>query len=470
MRGPGVHANFLLSGRLRSANIGRPPPHPMSAAPPKSIGKYRIEQELGHGASSVVYLAYDAFHSRHVAVKQIHAHLLNDEQQAARYRRTLRNEALLAGQLRHPHIVRLYDADEDASPPYLVLEYVEGHSLASYTSSDKLLPMAQVLDIGYKCCSALQHAHSHGLVHRDIKPANVMLQSDGNVKLTDFGTALSVRGDTTQMMGLVGSPYYMSPEQVREEGVSHHSDMFSLAVVMYELLTGRRPFEGESEYAVLYKIGTDEPTPPSKLRHDLPADLDSIIQRAMAKKPKHRYPDWSDFAEALLDVNKAIPAKREQDRDAERFVQMRQLDFFAGFHDAALWETLRLGTLHTYPRGIALMRENTPGDSFLVILEGRIGVSRNGWKLITLEPGVTLGEMCYLQPDNPMRTASAVSESDVVVLEIRNSSLRQASADLQMRFDKAFINLLVNRLIATTEKIGTWDLDGTLGSGKPKKT
>jgi serine/threonine protein kinase len=431
---------------------------------PDSIGKYRIEKELGRGATSTVYLCHDAFHRRHVAVKQIHAHLLEDDTQAAKYRRRLRNEALIAGQLRHPHIVRLYDADEGAMPPYLVLEYVEGDSLASYTASDRLLPISQVLDIVYKCCSALQHAHSRGLVHRDIKPANVMLQAGGNVKLTDFGTAVSTRGDTTQLMGLVGSPCYMSPEQIREDTLTHQSDMFSLGVVMYELLTGRRPFTGDTDYAILYKIGNEDPVPPSELRRELTEQLDAVILRTLAKKAKLRYADWSDLAEALLECNRQLPVRRSQDMESERFVQMRQLGFFAGFHDAALWEALRLGMLHNFQRGEALMREDTPGDSFMIILEGSISVSRNSWKLATLEPGTTLGEMCYLQPENPMRTASAVAATDVTVLEIRNTALRHASDDLQMRFDKAFIKLLVNRLIATTEKVGAFDLDAT-GAG-----
>jgi serine/threonine protein kinase len=422
-------------------------------ATPESIGKYKIEKELGSGASSVVYLAYDAFNRQHVAVKQIHGHLLKDETTATRYRKTLRNEALLAGQLRHPYIVRLFDADEDAEPPYLVLEYLDGQSLAGYATADKLLPVSQVLDIGFKCCSALDHAHSRGLVHRDIKPANIMLQANGNVKITDFGTAMSVRGDQTQLMGLVGSPCYMSPEQVREEQVTHHSDMFALGVVLYELLTGRRPFEGDSDFATMYKIGTETPRPPSALRPGLPDEIDGVIAKALSKKPEDRYPDWSEFADALLFVNKQIPVKRERDREAERFAQMRTLPFFSGFHDAALWEALRLGTMHNHPAGETLMRENTPGESFLVILDGTITVSRNGKKLATLQPGTTLGEMCYLQPDNQMRTATATAETEVAVLEIRNTSLRQASDDLQNRFDKAFIHLVVSRLIATTQKL-----------------
>ena len=255
---------------------------PAAAAIPKLIGKYRIEGEIGRGASSVVYLAFDPFHNRQVAVKQIHGHLLQDEKQAAHYRRTLRNEALLAGHLRHPHIVRLLDADDDASPPYLVLEYVEGKTLAAFTARDKLLPPPQVLDIAYKCCSALHQAQSYGLVHRDLKPANIMLQSDGNVKVTDFGTALSVRGETTQMLGLMGSPYYMSPEQMRSaRDVDHRTDIWSLGVILFELLAGRPPFQGDSLPELLTSIMTDSTPSLLGLRPELPPALEQVVLRCL---------------------------------------------------------------------------------------------------------------------------------------------------------------------------------------------
>ncbi|MEO7549084.1 MAG: protein kinase [Ramlibacter sp.] len=425
---------------------------------PATIGKYRIERELGRGASSTVYLAFDPFHGRRVAIKQIHAHLMNDPDKAVRNRRRLHNEALLAGQMQHPHIVRLLDADEEADPPYLVLEYVDGVPLQAFTARDRLLPPAQVLDIAFKCCRALEHARGKGLVHRDIKPANLILLPSGDLKVADFGMAFSSSGETTQLTGMVGSPCYMSPEQVREEDCTTHSDMFSLAVVMYELLTGRRPFQGDTDFATLYKISSEDPTAPSTLRRHLPPQLDQVILRALAKKPSDRYAEWGDFADALLAVNRVMPTRKPHEREAERFAQMRALAFFADFHDAALWEALRLGALDPYPRGTALMREGDVGESFFVILEGRAAVSRHGWKLVTVEAGVTLGEMAYLQADNPVRSATAVAETDMLVLEIRNAALRQASEELQARFDKAFIQLLVNRLIATSEQVGAWDL------------
>ncbi|MEO5670364.1 MAG: serine/threonine-protein kinase, partial [Ramlibacter sp.] len=266
---------------------------------PTAIGKYSVEREVGRGASSTVYLGFDRFNNRKVAIKQIHAHLLSDLQQAERYRRRLRNEASMAGQLNHPHIVRLFDADEDADPPYLVLEYADGPALSAFTASDRLLPIPQVLDIAFKCCSALEHAHRSGLVHRDIKPANIILQDNGEVKVTDFGTALSSRSDVTQLTGLVGSPAYMSPEQVREQVCTHQSDMFSLGIVVYQLLTGRNPFEGENDFTTLYRISSEMPQAPSLLRTELPAAIDSAVMKALSKNPTERYAEWNDFADAL---------------------------------------------------------------------------------------------------------------------------------------------------------------------------
>ncbi|MES2634934.1 MAG: protein kinase [Pseudomonadota bacterium] len=425
---------------------------------PAYIGKYTVEREVGRGASSTVYLGFDRFNQRPVAIKQIHAHLLEDPFQAQRYRRRLRNEAQMAGQLNHPHVVRLFDVDEDASPPYLVLEYIDGAPLTDFAKADKLLPVSQVIEIAFKCCSALEHAQEKGLVHRDIKPANLILQENGAIKVTDFGTALSLRSEVTQLTGLVGSPSYMSPEQVREQVCTHQSDMFSLGIVIYELLTGRNPFEGENDFTTLYKVNTEMPPPPRVLRPDLPPELDDVVMKALSKAQADRYAQWQDFADALVSVSKALPERRAKDRDAERFSQMRALPFFAGFHDAMLWESLRLGTLHSYATGDVLMQEGDEGKSFCILLEGLVAIRHHNLTITVLGPGVTLGEMCYLQPDLPSRTATALAESDVLVLEIQNAALRQASEGLQTSFDKAFIQLLVSRLIKTNEKVGNWDI------------
>lgn len=429
---------------------------------PTAIGKYSIEREIGRGASSIVYLGLDRFMQRSVAIKQVHRHLLEDTELARRYRKALRHEAAVAGQLNHPHIVRLLDLDEDADPPYLVLEYVEGKSLASFAQSDRLLPVWQVLDIGFKVCGALEHAHHKHLVHRDIKPANILLQPDGEPKVADFGTALSMRTETTQLGGLIGSPAYMAPEQVKEQQCTRRSDVFSLGVVLYELLTGRNPFEGETSYATMYRISHEQPPPPSVLRPELSITLDRVVMRALAKEPDRRFPRCADFADALLGVSRNVPEIRLQDRHGEQFARMRALPFFAEFSDPDVWEALRLGTLHAFANEAVLIQEGTRGDSFYVILEGTVAVRHNSLTLTVLSPGVTLGEMAYLRPENPVRTATAVANSDVLALEIHNTALRQATESLQTSFGRAFIRLLVNRLISTTEQVGNWDLLGDL--------
>jgi serine/threonine protein kinase len=424
---------------------------------PAAIGKYRIERELGRGASGTVYLAYDGFRDTMVAVKQIHARLLVDPAQAVRYRRMLHNEASMAGRLNHPHIVAVIDVDERSDPPYLVLEYIKGRSLEGFASADSLLPVAEVLDIAFKCCNALEYAQTQGLVHRDIKPANLMLQDDGELKLTDFGTAVSVHTHETQVAGLVGSPAYMSPEQIREDALTYHSDMFSLGVVIYELLTGQKPFQGDTDYATIYRISS-EPAPPLRIvRPELPTKLDAVISRALAKKPADRFATWSEFADALMGASSSLPALASQTTEAVRFQLLRGMAFFVNFGDVALWETLRLGKIHALEEGGILMQEGASGGSFYMLLEGRVTVSRNGWALSTLSEGGSIGEMVYLQPEQKVRTATVVAETDIVVLKIQGESLRNASPELQACFDKAFIKILASRLMAANRQLAEWD-------------
>ncbi len=422
-----------------------------------TIGKYRIERELGRGSSGTVYLAHDDFRKIQVAVKQIHGHLLADPARASRYRRMLHNEAILAGRLNHPHIVRVIDVDERAEPPYVVLEYIAGQSLEAFTTPDALLAVDDVLDIGFKCCNALAYAQTQGLVHRDIKPANLLRQADGGIKLTDFGIAVSEHVDETRIAGLIGSPAYMAPEQIREETVTHHADMFSLGVVLYELLTGQKPFQGESDYATIYKISAANPVPLRVIRPSLPAALDVVLARALAKSPTERFANWSDFADALVRINRELPRSTAKGSEAERFQQLRGMDFFAEFSDVALWEVLRLSKKHSLRRGTVLMEERTLGASFYLLLQGQVTVSKKGSVLSTLSAGVSIGEMVYLQPEEQVRTATVVAKTDIVVLKIQGASVRQASAELQTSFDKAFIKILIGRLVTANKRLAEWD-------------
>ncbi|MEI8158593.1 MAG: protein kinase [Burkholderiales bacterium] len=425
---------------------------------PLDIGKYKIERELGRGASGVVYLAHDTFRDNWVAIKQIHPHLMLDQTQAIKYRRLLYNEAVLVGQINHPHIVSLIDVNERANPPYLVLEYVQGQSLEQHSTPDTLLPVSEVLGIAFKCCNALEYAHLHGLVHRDIKPANLLLRNDGEVKLTDFGAAMSQNGDVTQLAGLMGSPAYMSPEQIREEKLTQHSDMFSLGVVLYELLTGQKPFQGDSDYATIYKIGAEEPVSIRVLRPELPSALDELVRTAIAKKPQDRFANWATFSDAIFGASSSIKKLTNQITELEQFQKLRQLDFFRDFGDVAIWETLRLGRIRSLDLGTVLMKEGTNGHSFYLLLEGTVRVTNRGLALTKLKAGVSIGEMAYLQPGENVRSATVTAESNISVLKIKSMSLQQASVELQSCFDKAFIKMLVTRLIATNQQLSEWNL------------
>ena len=221
------------------------------------VGKYEVKRLLGKGATGSVYLAVDPFQQREVAIKVLER-LSSDPEEARRQLRFFQNEAALAGKLRHPHIVSIYDAgleDASAGDPvrYLVMEVVDGPALTRYCEPGGLLDPMQAVEIGYKCCKALEFANTLGVVHRDIKPANILTTEQGEIKVSDFGAAQLARSDITQVSG-VGSPAYMSPEQVRGEEIDFRSDMFSLGGVVYHLLTGTRPFHGATTYELIDNI------------------------------------------------------------------------------------------------------------------------------------------------------------------------------------------------------------------------
>ena len=255
---------------------------------PEKIGKYEVRSRLGQGATSTVWLAWDPFAQREVAVKVISPEVLHDRERGKLYRHLLVNEASLAGKLLHPHIVQIYDAVVDEAQSYIVMEYVAGGTLEPFCTPDNLLPLDRLVEIVFKCTRALDYAYHLGITHRDIKPANILLAASGNlggdIKISDFGAALFSSGEVTrtQVSG-VGSPAYMSPQQVREMPLNQQTDIYSLGVVMYQLLTGRLPFQASNNYSMVYQITHVDPPPPSDFRREIPGNLDAVVARAMQK-------------------------------------------------------------------------------------------------------------------------------------------------------------------------------------------
>jgi len=412
----------------------------------RRIGKYEIIKELGRGATSVVYKAYDPFQDREVAVKSVFPEALGDQEHGRRYRKLFVTEASLAGKLSHPHIVAIYDAVAEEEASYIVMEYVDGTTLEPYARVDHLLPLSRVLEIIYKCARALDYAAREGVIHRDIKPANILLAGETDIKISDFGAALNAASDSTQITG-IGSPAYMSPEQVREQQLTYQTDIFSLGVVFYQLLTGRLAFMGTNNYSIIYQIINVDPAPPSRFRNEVPPQVDAIVLRMLKKNTADRYQTWGDLAGDLVDVLGGSRAKaRDGMPEAEKFDTLRRLDFFRNFSDVELWEVLRLAKWHRLPRDSVLIQEGDIGSSFFILAGGEVQVRKQDRPLTVLKSGECFGEMAYLGKQKFQRSASVVATTDIVVIEIRAETLPQASELCRHHFNGAFLELLVDRL------------------------
>jgi len=264
---------------------------------PESIGRYKLLRELGRGAMGVVFEASDPNLGRTVALKTIQANTIgtNPQEVAERFK----NEARAVGGLSHPNIVTVFDAGEDNGVLYIAMECLQGETLEAHLAARRTVPLEQAVGITRQVCTALDYANSKGIVHRDIKPANVMLLPNGTVKITDFGLARTTEAIT--MTGhVMGTPHYMSPEQVRGRPVDLRSDLFSAGVMLYEMLTGERPFDGQSITTIMYKIVHENPTPPRALDSSIPQGLSAVIERSLAKSPEERYQSGAAFVDALL--------------------------------------------------------------------------------------------------------------------------------------------------------------------------
>ncbi|MCE9642239.1 MAG: serine/threonine protein kinase [Betaproteobacteria bacterium] len=313
----------------------------MSTPAPASIGKYEIIKVLGTGSSATVYLARDTFSQAQIALKVIDPGVLKGAADSQSLRAQFQREASLAGRLQHPHIVAILDAVVNEEAGYIAMEYVPGGSLAPRVKPQDLFSVEDAIQVGFKCCGALDYAFRQGIVHRDIKPANIMVVKDTDIKIADFGAAHLRKNETVVTMN-VGSPAYMSPEQISGQTLTHQSDMFSVGIVLYELLTGQRPFAGATLDAVLNNVMKVDPAPPSKVRPELPPELDAIVLKALQKTPAARYTTWAEFALDLAKVGK-LSFKEQTIRDSEKFEALRKVELLQRFNDAELWELVHAG-------------------------------------------------------------------------------------------------------------------------------
>lgn len=273
-------------------------------------GRYGVVSELGRGSMGVVYEGFDPVIGRRVAIKTMLTEGLTS-QEFLEFKARFQREAQAAGILTHPNIVNVFDYGEDNGVLYLIMEYLEGKSLEKMVEDQNILPIETIIPMYDQVCGALDHAHQHNIVHRDIKPANIMILDSGLVKVTDFGIAKMMSLGMTQAGQILGTPNYMSPEQVKGRQIDGRSDIFSLGVILYELVTGEKPFGGQNITTVIYKIINENPIPPRELDATIHPGLSYVICRALAKSPEERYQTCRELADGLrnfkLQVGQAAP-------------------------------------------------------------------------------------------------------------------------------------------------------------------
>jgi eukaryotic-like serine/threonine-protein kinase len=438
---------------------------PVAADMPKQIGKYRVLARLGEGATSEVFHCRDEFRGVEVAIKCVKATEPDRPTHAGSsghyYAKFFAAEAALVGKLNHPNLVQILDAVPDPNRPHLVMEYVQGSTLKPYCKSDALLPIEQVVELGFKCAMALGFCFRQGLIHRDVKPANIMaVLREGkvvDVKLTDFGSVFQMNADATQIHR-VGSLSYMSPEQLDGDSLDARADIYSLSAVLYHMLSGRTPFDGQTQGALMNQIFNEEPPQLASLRDGIPARLNEVVMRGLAKRPDQRYADWDGFAKALADVisRREFPAATTQGvMDSERFTLLRQLEFFDGFGDVELWEVVHRATWQRHGFGDALFKKGNQGNNFFILAQGAVDVFRDGNRVAQLGQGTSVGEMAYLAPSEALRThqADVVISKPGTTISFNRSAMEQLSADTRHKFDAAFIHVLVRRLHAAHEQL-----------------
>jgi serine/threonine protein kinase len=437
------------------------------------IGKYEVRRRIGEGSSSLVWLCRDPFEKREVAVKVAKPEALTDPRHSHIYHKLFSVEAHLAGRLHHPHIAEIYDAVDEGPLKYLVLEYVQGGTLERYCRPDRLLPYEKVVEVLFKCSRALEYAHRNGITHRDIKPANILcVETNGivqDVKITDFGTAVDSHQDTTVVAG-IGSPAYMSPEQIAEGSMTHQTDIYSLGVVAYQLITGHLPFEAPNNAAMVYQVLHADAPHPRSHRVDIPERLCAIVAKAMEKDVAKRYADWDSFAADLADYARKHLDKPDSKEvaDTERFNLLKKLRFFAAFDDVQLWEVVRFADWSRVSPAHMLFAEGERGTHFFIVAEGAVRVSKHGRLLSELDTGECVGEMAYLgtvvkratkqaaaNDEAPVRSADVTTTRECTLIRISTDALSRATAPCQLSFNRAFLARLIERLQLANQKLST---------------
>ena len=415
------------------------------------IGKFQLRRVLGKGASGTVYLALDTFSGADVALKVLDPKIVESAEFGETLTAQFLNEAALAGKLSHPHIAAILEAAISGNSGYVALEYVPGGDLSQYTAPGKLLSREDAIQIAFKSCGALDYAFRQGIVHRDIKPANIMVVSGTNIKVADFGAAYLKKASETHIDD-IGSPYYMSPEMINHEELGHHSDMFAMGVVLYELFTGQRPFTASALPDLFARILNDQPAAPSTIRPEIGKDIDRIILQMLGKAPAERYPTWADLALDIANIGR-LSVYQKDIPDSDKFTALKKVAMLQRLNDAEIWELVHAGRWSRLPGQKAIVKEGDPGTSLFFVASGQAKVTRQGRLLSVLNTGECFGEMAYIKEGGAPRAATVETMGDVVLGEFDPAALEKTSIACQLQLSKALLDTVVDRLAMMNERV-----------------
>jgi serine/threonine protein kinase len=419
---------------------------------PEKIGKYELKGEIGRGSCGVVYKGFDPFVQRDVAIKVAQQDPTKISAAGTdQGRASFFTEARAAGMLQHPHIVALYDAGSEGLLNYIVMEYIDGDTLMPLCRrKGPRAPVEHVIEIAFKCAKALDFSHSKGVLHRDIKPSNIMIGKDGVPKIMDFSIA-EISAAPGGLRGVVGSPMYMSPEQVRAEQLGPQSDLYSLGAVIFHLLTGEPPFTS-SEIPVLFHAIKHTPAPRlDVLRPDVPKQVCDIVERLLYKDPLQRFQTGQELATTLTRLHDKLRHTEKQLARRENRDSLRGLRFFDSFSDEEIDEIINACTMVTFQPGQPIIQEGEMDNAFFLLALGKAEVKKGGKVLHTLEKGECFGEVGFLTAAK--RTASVVAATQAMVLKANATLMEQLSQECQLRFYKVFTETLIYRLTMTSAKL-----------------
>lgn len=400
------------------------------------VGRYEIIRTIGQGSAGLVFLGKDPYIQRLVALKvtPLSASGISDN---------FFKEIQLAGKLTHPNIVSIYDAGISRDYCHIAMEYIEGPRLSDICFDKGPAKIQEAVESVRKVILALGYAHEKGIIHRDLKPSNIMLEQGSTPKVTDFGIAM-VSDDASAEEGR-GTPSYMSPEQMKDEKICKQTDIFALGCILYEVLTGKKAFDGDSHFSIMYKVINDEPEPVRNINPQVPAVFDRILSKALAKNRKDRYKTCEEFAfelgVAMRGLSKAA-VRPEKVNDVIDYVS--GVSFFSEFSRNHVRELLASSEIIQIQEEKCIVQEGEIDDSFYIVLSGQATVMKSNSKAAEIKIGDCFGEMAYIggQP----RNATVIAGPGCILMKISGRLLDRAPATIQLLFFKKFALTLVNRL------------------------